>query len=227
MKKYAVIVAGGSGTRMGTEIPKQFLLLNNKPVLWYSLQAFLTAFDDIQIVLVLPANHIEQGTQIIASTKAAERIKITAGGSTRYDSVQNGLKHVTEKSVVFVHDGVRCLVTKDLIQRCYTQAIDKGNAIPAIAVTDSLRTITTEGNDVIDRSKVRSIQTPQTFLSDILLPAFNQPWEVAFTDEASVVEKNGTVIHLIEGAIDNIKITTPLDLLIAERILLEREKSDR
>lgn len=222
MKKYAVIVAGGAGVRMGAQLPKQFLLLRNKAVLWHTLNAFLAAFNDVKIILVLPAQHIEAGQEIIATLAAPERVEITAGGDTRYQSVQSGLQLVEKDAVVFVHDGVRCLVTPALIQRCYTAALEKGNAIPAIAAVDSIRIDTGTGNEVMDRSKVRIIQTPQTFLTDQLLEAFERPYEPSFTDEATVVERLGIAIHLVEGESTNIKITQPLDLLIAEKILEER-----
>ena len=219
MKKYAVIVAGGSGLRMGTSIPKQFLLLKDKPVLWYTLTAFLTAFNDLAIILVLPAEFIEAGQAIVATVAAPNRIQITTGGDTRYQSVKNGLKLVNEKSIVFVHDGVRCLVTPALIQRCYDATIEKGNAVPAIAAVDSMRIENDGSNSVLDRNKVRIIQTPQTFVAGQLLKAFDQPFDFSFTDEATVVEKAGIVIHLIQGETSNIKITSPLDLLVAEKIM--------
>jgi len=223
MKKYAVIVAGGSGLRMGSDIPKQFILLNAKPLLWYTLQAFLSAYDDMQIILVLPKKNIPEGESIGKDTGAAARITITAGGSTRFHSVQNGLALIVDDpSVVFVHDGVRCLVTKELIQRCYKQTIEKGSAIPAVAATDSIRIIEDNAHSVADRNQVRIIQTPQTFLSTLLIPAFNTSYHPAFTDEATVVEASGKKVFLVEGDHENIKITRPADLLIAEKILAER-----
>ena len=223
MKKYAVIVAGGSGLRMGSDIPKQFILLNGKPVLWYTLQAFLSAYDDMQLILVLPKENIQEGESISKDTGAAARITITTGGDTRFHSVQNGLALiVNDPSVVFVHDGVRCLVTKELIQRCYKQAVEKGSAIPAVAGTDSIRIIENNAHSVADRNKVRFIQTPQTFLSTLLIPAFNTIYQPAFTDEATVVEASGNEVFLVEGDHENIKITRPADLLIAEKILAER-----
>lgn len=219
MNKYAVIVAGGSGQRMGASIPKQFLLLKNKPVLWYTLTAFLTAFDDLKIILVLPAGFLEAGNAIVASVADSNRIQITTGGDTRFQSVKNGLKLVEENAVVFVHDGVRCLVSPALIQRCYAATIEKGNAVPATAAVDSIRIETGNSNLVVDRNKVRIIQTPQTFLAAQLLKAFDQPFDTSFTDEATVVEKAGIAIHLVEGEATNIKITSPVDLLVAEKIM--------
>ena len=223
MKKYAVIVAGGSGQRMGTSMPKQFLQLQGHPLLWYSLTVFLQAFDDMHIILVLPKeNHIE-GEQIRKSLYAENKITLTTGGPTRFDSVKNGLALVTEPSVVFVHDGVRCLLNTDLIHRCYEQALIKGSAVPAVAATDSIRIVKGNEHVTADRDHVRIIQTPQTFLSTVLLPAFQTQFKDSFTDEATVVEASGQKVFLIEGDYENIKITRPADLLIAEQILSSRK----
>jgi len=222
MKKYAVIVAGGTGSRMGNTVPKQFLLLKEKPVLWYTLDTFLRAYDDVQIILVLPAPFVENGKAIVASFVEHHRIRIVTGGDTRFHSVQCGLRQVAENSVVFVHDAVRCLISVPLIHRCCKQAIEKGSAIPAVPATDSIRILNGTHHHVAERQQVRIIQTPQTFLSNIILPAFQQQYNEAFTDEATVVEAYGTNVFLTEGEYDNIKITRPVDLMIAEIILEER-----
>lgn len=222
MKKYAVIVAGGSGQRMGTSIPKQFLLLQGKPLLWYSLQVFLQAFDDLQIILVVPGDNLAEGERLAKELDGNTRIRVITGGSTRFHSVQNGLACVTSPSIVFVHDGVRCLVSTDLIRRCYTQALEKGSAIPAVAATDSIRVVEGASHLVMDRNQVRIIQTPQTFRSELLLPAFQRDYTEGFTDEATVVEASGEAVYLIDGEYTNIKITRPVDLLVAERILADR-----
>lgn len=218
MTKYAVIVAGGTGTRMGAAVPKQFMLLNGKPVLLHTIETFLRAYADLQIILVLPASFEEQGRQLILQTTTASRVQIVLGGATRFHSVQNGLKKISEASVVFVHDGVRCLVTESLIRRCYEQTIVKGNAIPAVAVNDSIRMVQGNKTKVVDRSTLLAVQTPQTFRSNILLSAFEQPYNEAFTDEATVAEAAGHEIFMIEGEKENIKITLPADLLIAEQL---------
>jgi 2-C-methyl-D-erythritol 4-phosphate cytidylyltransferase len=222
MKKYAVIVAGGSGQRMGAAMPKQFLLLAGKPLLWYSVSAFLESFDEMGIILVLPKDSIAEGEKIAAGLGATAKIQITEGGTTRFHSVQNGLALVKEPSIVFVHDGVRCLVTPSLIRRCYEQALEKGSAIPAVAATDSIRIVEGSNNTVADRNNVRIIQTPQTFKSNLLLPAFKTAYKDSFTDEATVAEAAGNAIYLIDGEYDNIKITRPADLLVAEKILAGR-----
>lgn len=223
MDKYAIIVAGGTGSRMGNAIPKQFLLLRDRPVLYYTIQTFLEAFNDLQVILVLPDAFTDMGAEIIDAFFDHSRIKITAGGETRFNSVKNGLKLVSSDSIVFVHDGVRCLVTTELIQRCYMKALENGSAIPVVPAKDSVRIIGQDDNESIDRTKVVLVQTPQTFHSRILLPAFEIDYKERFTDEATVVEAYGLKIQLVEGEEVNIKITRPSDLIIAECILYERE----
>lgn len=226
MKKYAIIVAGGTGRRMGSAIPKQFLLLNDKPVLYYTLKAFLEAYDDMQIVLVLPEDYSDIGKEVIDAFFDYSRIQVTFGGETRFHSVQNGLKLVYEESIVFVHDAVRCLISLDLIRECYDHALIMGTAVPVVRSKDSVRFLHEEENDneVMDRSRIVFVQTPQTFHSKILLPAFNRDYKEQFTDEATVVESFGLKISLIEGEENNIKITRPVDLLIAEALLTELEE---
>ncbi len=219
MKKFAVIVAGGSGLRMGATSPKQFLLLKGKPLLRHTIDAFLDAYNDMQVIVVLPKDYLEFGNTMIDEMIDKNRIQITTGGATRFHSVQNGLKLINETSIIFVHDGVRSLVSQTLIQQCFEQAVEKGSAIPAVAATDSIRLVNGEESSVANRNNIRIIQTPQTFKSDILLPAFNQEYEEKFTDEATVVEAFGTKIFLCEGDYNNIKITRPIDLLLAENIL--------
>jgi 2-C-methyl-D-erythritol 4-phosphate cytidylyltransferase len=221
MNKYAIIVAGGSGNRMGGSIPKQFMLLKDKPVLYYTLKTFLGAYNDLQIILVLPVDYTDMGQEIIDAYFDKDRIKITAGGDTRFQSVKNGLSLVENEAIIFVHDGVRCMVSKEIIHRCYEKAMETGTAIPGIVSKDSIRLLSDEGNEALDRNKVMLIQTPQTFHSKILLPAFQIEYKDKFTDEASVVEAFGMKVSLVEGDENNIKITRPVDLLIAEKILEE------
>jgi 2-C-methyl-D-erythritol 4-phosphate cytidylyltransferase len=219
MKKYAVIVAGGSGSRMGAEMPKQFLELCGRPILWYTLNTFLSAYEDMPIVLVVPEHHQETTRALVATTAFPKRIELVVGGATRFESVRNGLAAIGEESVIFVHDGVRCLVSRELIHRCYEGAVSHGSAIPVVDSRDSVRLVTPAGSEAIDRTRVKLVQTPQTFLSSILLPAYRVDFRESFTDEASVVEAAGHPIHLVEGEVDNIKITVPTDLTVAERVL--------
>lgn len=205
---------------MGSDIPKQFLLLRNKPLLWYSIAAFQNAFEDIEMVLVIAPEYFTDAERIRLSSGNPEKIKIIAGGKTRFESVRNGLENVTETgAIIFVHDGVRCLVTPDLIRRCYEKAVETGNAIPAIAPVDSVRIETADGNKLVRREVVRMIQTPQTFRSEIIKAAYRQDYQESFTDEASVAETLRIKINLVDGEPANIKITTPIDLLIAESFL--------
>jgi 2-C-methyl-D-erythritol 4-phosphate cytidylyltransferase len=226
METFAVIVAGGSGQRMGTTIPKQFLTIAGKPVLWYTITSFIEAIPGIKIILVLPEQHLTSGHELMEASGDFSSIIIVAGGANRFQSVKNGLSMVKVPSVVMVHDGVRCLPSAALIRRCYETAVLKGNAVPAIAAADSIRIASASGNKPMDRNQVFLVQTPQTFLSEQLLEAFDQPYDDSFTDEATVVEKIGIAIHLVEGEITNIKITRPIDLLVAGQLLSDRKLMD-
>ncbi|MCX8019617.1 MAG: 2-C-methyl-D-erythritol 4-phosphate cytidylyltransferase [Chitinophagaceae bacterium] len=224
-KKYALIAAAGSGTRMGSFLPKQFLCINEKPILYYTIRCFQETFSDINIILILPGDYLEFGKQLIQEYFPEKIIQLVAGGDTRFQSVQNGLKLVGEDSIVFVHDGVRCLASSELLKRCYEAATKTGSAIPVIRCKDSVRLCTENKHAVFDRNKVLLVQTPQTFQSNILLPAFQTAYKDSFTDEASVLEEYGARLTLVEGEETNIKITTPSDLLLAEAILKINQKT--
>lgn len=220
-KKIAIIVAGGTGQRMGSVVPKQFLEIEGKSILLHTIDQFVNAFDDISLVVVLPEGYIEEGKKLLKN-RTKNPIQFIAGGDTRFQSVKNGLGAVHEKSIVFVHDAVRCLLTPALIQRCYQQAVEKGSAIPAVSSTDTVRIMENEKHHLFDREKVMLIQTPQTFQSDLILSAFNQVYQPSFTDEANVVEAAGQPVFLVDGEFENIKITRPLDLAIATYVLTKR-----
>ncbi len=183
MKKYVVIVAGGIGKRMNSDVPKQFLPLHDRPVLYHTIKAFTDAFADIQIILVLPPDHVALGEEILDAFFDRKQIQITVGGESRFHSVKNGLQLIQEESIIFVHDGVRCLVTPRLIRYCYDTAIQYGTAIPVLASKDSIR-LQTEGGKShgVDRNQVLLVQTPQTFHSKLLLPAFEIDFKERFTD---------------------------------------------
>ena len=219
MDKIAIIVAGGAGTRLGSGLPKQFLHLKGKPILYYTLSTFLNSYPDMEVILVLPLDFTDMGKEIIDAYFDKDRIRVTVGGSSRFESVKNGLKLVGKEAIVFVHDAVRCLVTEELIHRCYNAALESGTAIPVIKSSDSLRILTEEGNDALDRDKVVLVQTPQVFHSKILIPAFNIDYKDKFTDEATVVEAFGLKLHLVEGEKNNIKITNPVDMIVAENLI--------
>lgn len=222
MKKTAIIVAGGTGQRMGTVVPKQFLAIEGKTILLHTIDQFVAAFSDINFVIVLPAGYIQEGQDLIASSGLTQSFQFVAGGDTRFQSVKNGLAQVDPEAIVFVHDAVRCLLTPALIQRCYQQAVEKGSAIPAVSSTDTIRLMDGDAHHVVDRENVMMIQTPQTFNAALLIKAFEQGYQPSFTDEANVVEASGTPVYLVDGEFENIKITRPLDLAIAEYILAKR-----
>ena len=226
MKKTAIIVAGGTGQRMGTTLPKQFLAIDGKSILLHTVGQFVTAFADINFIIVLPADYIQQGQALILESGLSQPFQFVAGGDTRFQSVKNGLAQVDPESIVFVHDAVRCLLTPSLIQRCYQQALEKESAIPAVASTDTIRILEETKHHVVDRTNVMMIQTPQTFNAAILKKAFEQAYQPAFTDEANVLEASGKEVYLIEGEYENIKITRPLDLAIAEYILTKRASKE-
>lgn len=219
MKTTAVIVAGGKGIRMGTALPKQFLPLLGKPVLHYSIKTFRDTFPDIRIILVLPADQLSYANMVLQSFEEGIDLDIVTGGTTRFHSVQQGLAAVEPDNIVFVHDGVRPLIDTDLLLRCYDTALQYGSAIPAIAVSDSIRQCSDGHSVPVNRDQLRIIQTPQTFRSDILMDAFQQDYQESFTDEATVVQAYGEEVVLVEGTRKNIKVTTPEDLLIAEALM--------
>jgi 2-C-methyl-D-erythritol 4-phosphate cytidylyltransferase len=214
MKRVALIVAGGSGTRMGTVLPKQFLLLNGKAILLHSVEAFRSAFPEIKFIVVLPEAYLHHASELIAQQEYPFEIELVLGGETRFDSVKNGLSHVADAELIFVHDAVRCLVSPKLIQACSEMAAIKGSAIPVVPVRDSMRRVSKNGNEssVVDRDNLYVVQTPQTFSSKLLLAAFQAPYTPLFTDEASVVEADGHTVSLIAGEESNIKITYSEDL---------------
>ena len=221
--KYAVVVAGGSGSRMGTALPKQFLELAGRPVLYHTLRAFVQAISNIHLILVLPPHQLSYAQMALqAFGDARLDVELVAGGETRFHSVQNGLRSVPEDAIVAVHDGVRCLATPELIRRCFAQAETLRSAIPVIPVSDSIREVEGASSNPLDRTRLRAVQTPQTFQASLLLPAYQQAWREDFTDEATVAEAFGEKVHLIEGERSNLKITTPDDLILAEAILSAR-----
>lgn len=217
MAKLAVIVAGGSGLRMGKELPKQFLLLEGKPIMLHSIDAFFHAYSDVNINLVVPSHYIDYTKDLLKNFGYSNNIQLLQGGETRFQSVKNGIATAQAGDVIFVHDAVRCLVSRQLIHRCYEMAIGKGSAIPVIPIRDSLRRVQRIGStEVVSREHLYAVQTPQTFRAEILLSAFDVDFDQAFTDEATVVENAGEQVYTVEGEEQNIKITFPEDLLYAK-----------
>ncbi|TAJ10123.1 2-C-methyl-D-erythritol 4-phosphate cytidylyltransferase [Marinilabiliaceae bacterium JC017] len=219
MKRYAVIVAGGSGTRMGADVPKQFLVVKNQPVLMHTIETFHRFDEQMELIVVLPQDQIAYWDQLCKTYHFSIQHRVIAGGETRFHSVKNGLSLVKEPALVGIHDGVRPLVSSETLQRCYHHAEALGNAIPVIDAFESVRHLGDKASKALDRSKIKLVQTPQVFHSDLLLRAYEVDFNEKFTDDASVVEASGHIIHLVAGNRENIKITTPLDLKIAELFL--------
>lgn len=221
MQKYIIIVAGGTGTRMNSTVPKQFMELKGKPVLMHTIEKFHQTFSDIQIIVVI-ANQLKgEWQQLCKKHNFTFQHQLANGGATRFHSVQNGLSLVPENAVVGIHDAARPLVSKETILKTFDVAEKLGNASPCVPIAESIREKINEGNKAADRNKFVIIQTPQCFQSALLKKAFLQPYNDSFTDDASVLEAMGEKINLVEGNKENIKITTPQDLIVAEALMGE------
>lgn len=219
MKRSTIIVAGGSGKRMGAAVPKQFLLLKGEPLLFHTLRAFHRFDPAMQLVLVLPQDHHETWDHLCSEFEFEVPHALVSGGAERFHSTQAGLAAVTHDGLVAVHDGVRPLLSPALIARCFNAAEEQGAAIPVVPISSSVRELTDEGSQPLDRSRLRAVQTPQCFRVPLLRRAFELPYDPAFTDEATLVERLGVDVHLVEGEDQNIKVTTPFDLQVAELVL--------
>ncbi len=219
-----IIVAGGSGRRKGSALPKQFLMLHNRPVLAHTIDRVREALPAARIVVVLPEEHIPLWRNLAARFDIAGH-EVTAGGSERFHSVRNGLAALGDDvRLIVVHDGVRPMASKKLILRTVLEAENSGAAIPVVAPADSCREIAEDGTShPLDRSRLRMVQTPQAFRAEVLRQAYGQEFSEAFTDDASVVEAAGYTVTLCDGERENIKITTPSDLTMAEAVLNARE----
>lgn len=222
MERYAILVAGGKGLRMGGDIPKQFLPIGGKPVLMRTIEVFRQAYPDIHIILVLPSSQQEYWHQLCLEYEFDVPFQIADGGETRFHSVSNGLKLIPDgaEGVVGVHDGVRPFVAVETIRRCYDEAIEKGAVVPVISVVETVRQLRKNGSSVtVPRDEYKLVQTPQTFRVSLLKEAYQQPYTSFFTDDASVVEALGKPVHLVEGNRENIKITTPADIRFVNGLL--------
>ena len=220
-KRAVIIVAGGSGKRMQSALPKQFMMLGGLPVVAHTINTFSEALPGAEIVVVLPEEHIPLWRNLAARFDIAVH-RCIAGGKERFHSVKNGLDALSEEvEYVAVHDGVRALATKKMILRVQLAAEERGAAIPVTEVVDSYRRVDGSESYIVPRSELRIVQTPQTFSAALLRRAYEQPFSDKFTDDASVVEALGAKITLVEGERRNIKLTTPEDMLIAERLLEE------
>jgi 2-C-methyl-D-erythritol 4-phosphate cytidylyltransferase len=214
IKKYAIIVAGGSGSRMKSDIPKQFIEVGGLPILMHTLKRFKEAEPEIELILVLPESQFEYWNQLCEKYPTVPH-QLVKGGNTRFQSGLNGLKTIENEGLVAIHDGVRPFVSAEIIQESFKVANEKGTAVVSVPSKDSVRV----NGQAIDRSTVRLIQTPQTFQIALIKKAFETEELSTFTDDASVAEHAGFTINLIEGSYENIKITTPEDLQWAEIIL--------
>lgn len=220
MTPYAIIVAGGKGLRMGTDLPKQFLPIGGRPVLMHTLEAFARAIPAIRLVLVLPALQQDFWRALCRQHNFTLTHTIATGGATRFHSVYNSLRTIeAEEAIVGVHDGVRPFASVDVIRRCYEAASQHGAVVPVVPVVETLRQLTDDASRTVDRTHFRLVQTPQTFRLSLLRRAYEQPYRDDFTDDASVVEAYGHAVTLVEGNRENVKLTTPFDLTIAEAFL--------
>lgn len=225
MKFVAVIVAGGSGTRMNTEIPKQFLLLGGKPVIMHTIEAFSASPQKPEILVVLNKQHFDLWADLCQKHEFNIAHQLVTGGSTRFYSVKEALDLIKDDSVIAIHDAVRPLISIQIIADAYELALEKGNAIVAVPSKDSVRLQNPDGSSKsLNRSEVFLVQTPQTFQSAILKKAYEQDYSEEFTDDASVAERAGVKINLLPGDQGNFKITFPMDLRIAELLLKEKSR---
>ena len=216
--EYVIITAGGTGSRMGSEKPKQFLELNGLPVLMHSIRAFYQYSADIKIIVTLPEMHIADWKILCQGHHFEIPHSVCPGGETRFESVRRGLDHV-EEGLVAIHDAVRPLVSHELITRCFENAREMGNAVPVIPLSDSVREVLNSESRPTDREHLRLVQTPQVFDAALLKSAYRLAYRSSFTDDASVAEAFGLKLHLVEGDPRNLKITRPDDMLIAEALI--------
>ena len=222
MDRYAILVAGGKGLRMGSDIPKQFLPLRGRPVLMHTIDVFRRTYPDIHIILVLPREQQDYWRQLCGQHDYDVELCVADGGETRFHSVRNGLSQIPDgaRGVVGVHDGVRPFVSPEAIRRCFEAAEDFGAVVPVVPVVETVRQVLADGISMtVDRNAYRLVQTPQTFDIQLLKKAYGQPFDPFFTDDASVVEARGHPIKLVEGNNENIKLTNPADLKLAEGMM--------
>ena len=223
MKTVAIIVAGGSGTRFGAQLPKQFLELGGKPILMRTIEAFGKNSDgSFDVIVTLPEGQMGLWHDLCDRYGFAVQHRVVPGGETRWHSVKNALDSIGDIAgvdIIAVHDGVRPLASPALIHRILEAARRDGAAIPVVMLNDSVRQVTGESSHALDRSSLRAVQTPQAFDARLLMEAYTQPFDPTFTDDASVVERLGHSVTLVEGEAANLKITRPMDLVLAEYLL--------
>ncbi len=216
LPEYAIIVAGGSGSRMQHELPKQFIEVAGKPILMHTIEQFYTYNSTIRLIVVLPKEQLDTWRELCRTHNFKLFHMTIPGGATRFGSVKNGLDAVMGNGLVAVHDGVRPFVDIQTIKAAFEAAANNGSGVVAVSPKDSIRELTTDGSIAVPRANYKLVQTPQVFTSELLKKAYEQPEQEHFTDDASVVESIGEKITLVEGSYRNIKITTPEDLILAE-----------
>lgn len=223
-KEYALIVAGGKGTRIKSNVPKQFIELNGKPILLHTVEAFYRYSKSLAVILVLAEDDFEIWKGICRKFSFTEPVLLQKGGATRFQSVKNGLEKIEGEGLVAIHDGVRPLVSEDIIGASFRLAAIHHCAVAAVRLKESIRMTDQDNTKAVDRSRYRLIQTPQTFDVQLIKNAYRMREDISLTDDASVAEKAGHVISLFEGSFENIKITTPEDLVIAGALMKEKNK---
>ncbi|MDD4637869.1 MAG: 2-C-methyl-D-erythritol 4-phosphate cytidylyltransferase [Bacteroidales bacterium] len=223
MKKYVIIVAGGKGIRMSADLPKQFLKLGDKPILMHTILRFAEYDPTMKIIVVLPQDQQDFWKELCRQYDFMVPHKIANGGDTRFQSVKNGLAFIRETGLVGIHDGVRPFVSTEVIDRCYKTAETVGAVIPVIDILETVREVLPEGSRSVNRNLYKVVQTPQVFQNDLLLRAYNQLYREEYTDDASVVESCDIKVTLVEGNRENIKITTPLDMMLGE-VIVQKER---
>jgi 2-C-methyl-D-erythritol 4-phosphate cytidylyltransferase len=223
MKEYVIIVAGGQGTRFKSTLPKQFLLLYGKPILFQTIEAFIKYSSQINVIVVLPENNFDLWDALVKEHSFTYPVTLQKGGSTRFQSVKNGLDKIEGQGLVAIHDGVRPLVSTDIIKTSFRMAAIHKTAVASVGLKESIRIVDRSDNTKsLDRSHYRLVQTPQTFDLELIKEAYRSQEDTNLTDDASVVERNGHTIFLFEGSYKNIKITTPEDLIIAEALITQK-----
>jgi len=222
MLRYVVITAGGTGKRMQSDKPKQFIELAGKPLLMHTFEAFVRFDQKMHFVLVIPDNMVGYWLELVEQYKFTVAHQIASGGPSRFHSVKSGLRLVPDEAIVAIHDGVRPLVTVETLSRVFDNAAKFGNAIPIIECKDSLRQVDYANNQPLDRDRIRLVQTPQAFQAGMIKKAYNRNYKDVFTDDATVYEASGHRITLVEGNPENMKVTTPEDLIVAEALLMQR-----
>ncbi len=220
LQEHIIIVAGGSGKRIKANIPKQYIVVNGKPLITYTIEVFFKYNPDIHMYIVAHKDYLSYLNELLKNYFPDKKIHTTTGGETRFESVKKGLVLIeADGSVVGIHDAARPMVSVETIKRCFETAAQKGNAIPVVNVNESIRVIENNSNKAINRTNYKIVQTPQCFNATAIKKAFEQDYSSLFTDDASVLEKSGEKIILVEGNTENIKITHDTDLILAQHLL--------